>query len=95
MEKKLSEDKSKTIMKYAVDHSSLKCVRVFLDMGIKISESKDSLMKKAKEKGDTSFLEYLMENDPKILFLVFYGFKSQSLRDSKLWTASKKPNENY
>jgi len=64
---KLSEDKSKSIMKYAIDHSSLKCVRVFLDMGIKISESKDSLMKKAIEKGDTSFLEYLMENDPKVV----------------------------
>ena len=54
-------------MKYAIDKSSLKCVRVFLDMGIKVSESKSSLIEKSIEKGDTSFLEYILENDPKLI----------------------------
>jgi len=64
---KLSENSSQSIMKYAIDKSSLKCVRVFIDMGIKVSESKSSLIEKSIEKGDTSFLEYILENDPKLI----------------------------
>ena len=63
----VSEGNSVPIMKYAIEKSSLKCVRVFLDMGIKLAESETSLMREAIKNGDLSFLEYLIESNPAVI----------------------------
>ena len=63
----VSDGNSVPIMKYAIEKSSLKCVRVFLDMGIKLAESETSLMREAIKNGDLSFLEYLIESNPAVI----------------------------
>ena len=64
---KFSESNSMSIMKYSIDKSAFKCVRVFLGMGIKVTESEASLMRKAIEKNDINFLEYLIEFNPSVM----------------------------
>ena len=49
---KFSESNSISIMKYAIENSAFKCVRVFFGMGIKVTESEALLMRKAIEKND-------------------------------------------
>eukprot|EP00092_Neocalanus_flemingeri_P028468 GFUD01030913.1.p1 GENE.GFUD01030913.1~~GFUD01030913.1.p1 ORF type:complete len:752 (+),score=115.18 GFUD01030913.1:114-2369(+) len=56
-----AQGNSVPIMKYAINKSSLKCVRVFLEMGINPAESNKTLLTEAIKNGDISFLEYLFE----------------------------------
>ena len=56
-----SQGNSVPIMKYATEKSSLKCVGVFLETGVKLSESRTKLLAKAIKNGDPRLVEYLVD----------------------------------
>ena len=62
-----SQGNAVPIMKNAINSSSLKCIRVFLEMGVKLAESRMSLLIKAIKNSDISLMEYLFESEPTLI----------------------------